>query len=249
MPRKFGQHFLRDQGILARIAAAASPRADEPLILEIGPGRGALTTHLAPRCARLVAFEIDRSLIDSLRAKFPAVEIVPGDILEADLSPYPCPVVCGNLPYYITSPILEKIAALPSWKHAVFLIQREVAERVTGAPGSRDYGYLSVATQLVAHVELLFSVPPGAFVPPPQVDSAVIRLTPRPAPPPDLPALLRLASHCFAHKRKTLRNNLLPHYDRALVEALPEASLRAEQLPLTAFPSLLARLTNPRLDA
>lgn len=243
MPRKFGQHFLRDQRILARIAEAACPEAREPLLLEIGPGRGALTEHLIRRCERLVAFEIDPQLIDGLRERFPSAEIVHQDILDADLAGLPDPAICGNLPYYITSPILSKITSLPSWKRAVFLIQREVALRVAAGPGSRDYGYLSVATQLAAHVDLLFNVPPYAFSPPPQVDSAVIRLRPRIDRPGNLNTLLPFVGHCFAHKRKTLRNNLLPHYERERVESLPEAQLRAEQIPVDQFPALYSHLT------
>ena len=242
MPRKFGQHFLRDQGILRRIAEAACPSSPEPLLVEIGPGRGALTAHLVERCERLVAIEIDSYLAPLLRERFPTAEVIEGDILETDLASFSGASICGNLPYYITSPILEKVTSLPAWKQAVFLIQREVAERVTALPGSRDYGYLTVATQLAARVEMLFPVGPAAFAPPPKVDSAVIRLHPRAERPMELAALLRFVGHCFTHKRKTLRNNLLPHYDRTLVEALPEASLRAEQIPVEEFAVLFSRL-------
>lgn len=214
------------------------------MLIEIGPGRGALTRHLIDRCDRLVAFEIDDSLIAGLREQFPAAEIVHQDILDADLSGFASPAICGNLPYYITSPILSKITAHPSWKRAVFLIQREVALRVAASPGSRDYGYLSVATQLAAHVDRRFDVPPHAFSPPPKVDSSVICLRPRADRVSDLSQLLSFVGHCFAHKRKTLRNNLLPHYDRERVESLPEARLRAEQIPVDEFPALYSRLTS-----
>src|SRR5262249_20294191 len=135
---------------------------------------------LAGRAARVVAIEIDPVLVQYLRAKFrdaPNVAVVEGDILKTDLAHWSPSAISGNLPYYITSPILEKVlrAGAP-WQRAVFLVQQEVAERITASPGSRDYGFLSVQTQFLADVELLFTVPPSAFRPPPKVDSAVIRL-------------------------------------------------------------------------
>jgi len=151
-------------------------------------------------------------------------------------------VLAGNLPYYITSPILERIfRARAALREAVLLVQKEVAERITASPNSRDYGYLTVSAQTYSSPEFLFQVKPGMFRPPPKVDSAVIRLTLRPDAP-DAEAFLQFASRCFAQKRKTLRNNLAPFYGHDLIDALPEAGLRAEQLSVAAMRELYARV-------
>jgi 16S rRNA (adenine1518-N6/adenine1519-N6)-dimethyltransferase len=167
------------------------------------------------------------------------------DVLKTDLRQFGPAVVAGNLPYYITSPILEQVfAAGDMWQSAVFLVQKEVAERVTARPGSRDYGYLSVQTQLYAQSEILFDVPRGAFRPPPKVESAVFRLTPRPVPlVRETRQFLKFASMCFRQKRKTLRNNLLPCFDKDVLAAQPEAGLRAEQLGLEQLADLWRRLS------
>jgi 16S rRNA (adenine1518-N6/adenine1519-N6)-dimethyltransferase len=218
--------------------------------VEIGPGRGALTAHLLERADRVVAVEIDPILVQYLRAKFRGadrLELVEGDILRVDLARWGPAVVVGNLPYYITSPIVEKVLGLgAALTRAVFLVQKEVAERLTAAPGSRDYGYLTVATQFFAQVEYLFTVPPAAFQPAPKVDSAVVRLTPRRELPGADPAeFLRFASLCFQHKRKTLRNNLSEAYGRDALAPLPEAGLRAEQMSLEALLELYEKLHAP----
>lgn len=242
MPRRLGQHFLRDQAILTRIADAVAPLAPErePLIYEIGPGRGALTRLLVERCDRLIAIELDTQLIAPLQVSFPQIEVVECDVLR-----YPFAagtgVICGNLPYYITSPIVEHVLALgAAHKHSVFLVQKEVAERLAAKHGSRDYGYLSVITQLAGDVELLFTVPPGAFSPPPQVDSAVVRITPR-AGASVSAEFRKFIGCCFQLKRKTLRNNLRQLYPK--IEGHADAGLRAEQIPVTRFPALFAELT------
>lgn len=245
MPRKLGQHFLRDAGILARIASSACPSPVDTL-LEIGPGRGALTTHLLPLCQRLVAIEIDHDLIAPLRVRFPTLEVVEADVLTADLNSFDASVVVGNLPYYITSPIIEKVLEIEGLTSAVFLIQREVAERIAARHGKRDYGYLSAITQLVADVELLFNVPASAFSPPPKVESAVIRIVPKRERPADFEAVKRFLGICFQHKRKTLRNNLRLLYPG--IENRPEAGLRAEQLPVGALLDLLASI-QPRVGS
>lgn len=161
-------------------------------------------------------------------------------MLGTDLAQWGPAVVAGNLPYYITSPILEHTLELGSrLMRAVFLMQKEVARRLAAAPGSRDYGYLTVRTQFLAHVEALFDVPAKAFQPPPKVDSAVVRLTPHPAPCHDAEGFLRFASLCFRQKRKTLRNNLIETYGPL---EIPEASLRAEQLSVERLVALWQRL-------
>jgi 16S rRNA (adenine1518-N6/adenine1519-N6)-dimethyltransferase len=198
---------------------------------------------------------VDTVLVHYLRHKFSAeiasgqLEIIEGDVLRADVAKMGAnPVIAGNLPYYITSPILEKTFSLGgNWKRAVFLVQAEVAARITASPGNRDFGYLSVLAQTHALAELLFPVSRSAFHPPPKVDSAVVRLTPRNGAVAlglvDVPAFLKFAQHCFRQKRKTLRNNLAPVYGVEKIEALPEARLRAEQLGVPELAALYRKLT------
>ncbi len=242
--QKLGQHFLIRESVLNRIAAAACPEPAD-LVIEIGPGRGALTRKLLERARRVVAIELDPFLAAHLRQHYGAgnLEVVEADVLGTDLTQWGSAPVAGNLPYYITSPILELVlAARP--RRAVFLLQKEVADRLAAKPGSRDYGYLTVRTAFSATVRRLFTVPPAAFHPPPKVDSAVILLEPH-APPEgigDSTAFLGFVAQCFRYKRKTLRNNLAGLYPRASLDTLPEASMRAEQVDLTGFVSIWTRL-------
>src|SRR5579871_3472187 len=160
MPRqKLGQHFLHSQPVLERIAKAAC-EIDRPVI-EIGPGKGALTGHLLPRASHVIAVELDPAMIDHLRARFPnepRLEIVQADALHVDFTQWGPAAITGNLPYYVATPILERVAP----QGGVFLIQREVAERITAKPGQKAYGYLTVKLALSATAELLFTVKPGA---------------------------------------------------------------------------------------
>lgn len=198
----------------------------------------------------MVAIEIDPRLVSYLRRRFagePRLELVEDDVLKTDLARWGPAVVAANLPYYITSPVLEKVLALgPLLRRAVVLVQKEVAERLVAAPGTRQYGLLTVRTRLLAAPEMLFGVPPSAFSPPPKVDSAVVRLTPHPQPALPDPAgrarFLEFAGRSFRQKRKTLRNNLAPFYGKAAVESWPEARLRAEQLSLEQLLELYRRL-------
>lgn len=238
--QRLGQHFLVRRGILERIAAAACP-VREPLVVEIGPGRGALTEFLMERADRVVAIEIDPRLVERLRERFPGATLVHANVLETDLAQWGPAVVAGNLPYYITSPILERILSTAALRRAVVLVQKEVAARLAARPGTRDYGYLTVATNLFAAPRVLFQVPAGAFSPPPKVDSAVVLLEPRAPLVADPPGFLEFAGRAFRHKRKTLRNNLAPHYGPE-VQAWPEAGLRAEQLSLDRLAELYRRL-------
>ena len=224
--QKLGQHFLASGKVLDRIARAAC--GDHvPLAVEIGPGRGALTAKLLEHADRVAAIELDASLAEHLRARFPQVTLLEASALDADWSQWGAGVLAGNLPYYIATPLISRYLRNPGLlTHAVFLIQKEVAERITAKPGTRDYGYFSVECQYQAHTELLFTVPPGAFQPPPKVDSAVVRLTPKPIPA-DVDGFLRFVSLCFRQKRKTLRNNL-----RGVYEPAPDISRRAEELTI-----------------
>jgi 16S rRNA (adenine1518-N6/adenine1519-N6)-dimethyltransferase len=245
VPQKLGQHFLVRAGILERIALAVCPTGED-LVIEIGPGRGALTEKLLQRAARVIAIEIDSALVEHLRVKFAGetrLEIIHADVLSTDLGQWGAAPISGNLPYYITSPILEKTIRLEA-PRAIFLIQKEVAERLVAKPGTREYGYLTLQTALFADAEILFEVKPGAFSPPPKVDSAVVRLTPhgRDLGVGDRKAFLRFLSHCFRQKRKTLRNNLAGIYGKDVIDPWPEAGLRAEKIPLTQFAEMYRRL-------
>jgi 16S rRNA (adenine1518-N6/adenine1519-N6)-dimethyltransferase len=245
LPRKLGQHFLRNPAILERIAEAACEE-HAPRVIEIGPGRGALTRYLLARAEELHAIELDRALLPALESEFGGNEhfhLHHGDVLDTDLSQWGPAVIAGNLPYYITSPIIERFLKLgDGFGHAVFLIQEEVADRLRAAPGTRDYGFLSVQTQLFCQVELICRVPPGAFAPPPKVSSAVVRLTKQRSLDTQYERLLTFIGRCFAHKRKTIRNNLKPYFDPAALNRLKEAELRAEQIPVTHFSEMLETL-------
>lgn len=246
MGRRLGQHFLIRQSILEKIARAACPESC-PLVIEIGPGRGALTSHLLERAERVIAIEVDPVLVEYLRQKFRGgrLTILERDVLKTDFAEWGPAAIAGNLPYYITSPILDRVfSAGGAWNRAVFLVQKEVAERITATPGTREYGLLTVATQIFSGPEYLFTVSPAAFKPPPKVESAVIRLERRDpdgdwglAKPADF---LSFAGLCFAHKRKTLRNNLRGQYQR--IDDLPQAPLRAEQLSVAELVGLYHEL-------
>ncbi len=260
MGRRFGQHFLTRKSILDRIADAACPEIQpdaNALVIEIGPGRGALTEALLERAAKVSAIEVDPVLVHYLQQKFRdalesgRLELIQGDVLKTNLvalSPAGAPItIAGNLPYYITSPILERVFALGErWSRAVFLVQSEVAARLAASPGGREYGYLSVLTQIHARAQVLFEVPRTAFRPAPKVDSAVVLLEARDATQewdlPDKTAFLRFASACFQHKRKTLRNNLAPFYGKDRLDALAEGRLRAEQLSVPQLAALYRQL-------
>jgi 16S rRNA (adenine1518-N6/adenine1519-N6)-dimethyltransferase len=211
-PRKrLGQHFLHDARVLDAIVTALEPLAGRTVV-EIGPGRGALTDRLVARAARVIAIELDRDLAAGLRVQHalqPHVEIVEADVLDVPLGaraggPY---VLAGNVPYYITTPILFHALDAPRPDVAVYLVQREVAERMAAAPGSKIYGALSVNLQAFVDVKVLRLVPPGSFTPPPAVDSAVVRVVPRETPllDPSLEAFFRtMVIGAFGLRRKQM---------------------------------------------
>jgi len=241
--QKLGQHFLIRKSILERIAAAVCPEG-APLVIEIGPGKGALTEHLLSRAKRVVAIELDSDLATHLRFKFPSLEVVAADVLETDLNQWGPAVVTGNLPYYISTAILSRVLAPGSLlERGVFLVQKEVADRVTAVPGNRAFGYLSVECQLRSDVRKLFGVSPSAFHPPPKVDSALIgfqlRCRANELGIESAPDFLKFVRLCFRQKRKTIRNNLAP----LPVASWPEASLRAEQLSVEQFAGMWKRLS------
>jgi 16S rRNA (adenine1518-N6/adenine1519-N6)-dimethyltransferase len=232
LPRqKLGQHFLADQTVLRRIAVAGCAQGEE-FVTEIGPGKGALTGYLLERARHVTAVELDEELADVIAERFPQVELIRGDALRVDFG-ISGPII-GNLPYYVATPIISRVLRLG--RVGTFLIQKEVAERIVASKGNREYGYFSVECQFFAKVEYLFTVKPGSFRPPPKVDSAVVRFTPRETREvDDAEGFLRFVSRCFQHKRKTLRNNLG-------VADFPESGLRAEQLTVAEFADLYKRL-------
>jgi len=251
---KLGQNFLVDERARQQIADALGDLSQRTVI-EIGPGHGAITEILAGRAKRLVAVELDRALAAELRFRFREranVEIVENDVLKVDVGGFAEHVdVVGNLPYYITSDILLHLfSAAEKLGRAVLMMQREVGERVAARPGVRDYGLLSATTQMYAEVEHLFTLPPSAFSPPPEVYSSVVRLHFRPQfleLGVDPAGFDRFLKQAFAQKRKTLRNNLqFAGYDAAsLAGNWPNGlqnQARAEQATLEAMAELYRRL-------
>ena len=206
--RRLGQHFLADPRILARIADALGPEPDDR-VLEIGAGPGALTGALLARAGEVTAIEKDRDLVPALRARFPGVQVIEGDALELDwhaLVSHPF-LLTGNIPYNITSPLLDKALIPPRPTRIVFLVQKEVADRVTASPGTSEYGALSIGIQVVAQAERLFTVPAGAFHPKPKVDSAVLRLIPLGTPAisdDERESFRRLVVGLFSFRRKQM---------------------------------------------
>ncbi|HEX9085219.1 MAG TPA: 16S rRNA (adenine(1518)-N(6)/adenine(1519)-N(6))-dimethyltransferase RsmA [Gemmatimonadaceae bacterium] len=213
--KKFGQHFLSDEKILTAIVDALAPTPADTVV-EIGPGRGSLTEILAQRSGRLIAVEIDRALARELRDKYSGqanVEIVEGDFLEADLRGAAGDdfLLIGNVPYNITTPIVFRSLEPPIPRRSVFLVQLEVAERMAAREDTESYGALSVNVAAVAHVEQVMTVPARAFRPPPKVESAVVRLTPRArplVPVESLPAFRAFVQAAFGLRRKQMQRVL-----------------------------------------
>lgn len=252
--KRFGQNFLTDEAVIARIVAAIHPRATDHM-LEIGPGLGALTCQLIQPLNALTVVELDRDIIPKLEARCAAqktaqtahgerkLTILAQDALTLDLSTLAAPGklrIAGNLPYNIATPLifhlLEQAARI---EDMTFMLQKEVALRLAAEPGNRDYGRLSIMVQAVAEVALLFIVPPESFNPPPKVDSAIVQLIPRHQPrvPPELfPLFSELVGLAFAHRRKTLQNNLKHRLSPSTISAAGlEPSDRAEQISLDGF--------------
>ena len=257
IPRKrFGQHFLHDAGILRKIVQAIAPvRGDN--VVEIGPGEGALTLPLLRELGRMTVIELDRDLVPRLEAAAEGVgtlEIVNADVLTVDFAALangaPLRIV-GNLPYNISSPILfHCIEHIDAIRDMHFMLQKEVVDRMAAQPGSKVYGRLSVMLQLVCRVDPLLAVPPGAFRPPPKVDSAVVRLTPRPASErafEDAALVARVVKAAFGQRRKTLSNAL---GDLASADAIRAAGIdprdRAEALEPAAFVRLAEAIAAAR---
>jgi 16S rRNA (adenine1518-N6/adenine1519-N6)-dimethyltransferase len=240
--RRFGQNFLHDRNIIAKIISAIDPHRGEHFV-EIGPGQGALTEPLSNRLAVLHVVEIDRDLIALLRERFDATRLVihEGDALEFDFATLPQPLrVVGNLPYNISTPLLFHLAR---YRNRIvdghFMLQREVVDRMVAAPGTPSYGRLSVTLQARFEMVRLFTVGSGSFTPAPKVESAIVRM--RPLTTPLLPAALELlfqttVTRAFTQRRKTLRNALAGVADQALLVSLGiDPGLRPEALSVQAF--------------
>lgn len=251
-PKKsLGQNFLRDPNTIRRIADAVRAETGHTVV-EIGPGTGALTGYLLAQHPNLIALEVDARAIAVLNEQFPALDVRHGDVLDFDWNALaqerPAPFfVIGNLPYYITSPILfALLEARAHMAEAVVMMQREVAERLVALPRTKAYGILSIFLQRYTEPKLLFRVPPTVFFPKPDVESAVVRLTfRRDAPPPSafethFAAVVRAA---FNQRRKTLHNSLSAWTrDQGLSLPLDWASRRAEELTPADFQTLAAHL-------
>lgn len=243
--KSLGQNFLRDESVVRRIVDALD-LTERDTVVEIGPGTGALTRHLIERAGRIIAVEFDRDLITGLEREFGRsgkFELVNADALQLDLDRLSDDKVkvIGNLPYNVATPILQRLAAQRENLAAmVLMFQREVVERITAEPGTKQRGYLSVLSQNAFAAEKLFDVAPTAFAPVPKVWSSVVRFIPKPATP-DEAVFLRLVSIAFAHKRKTLLNNLkvsVPHATDAIAAAGIDGIRRAETLSLDEWRSL-----------
>ncbi len=255
--RALGQHFLRDAGVARAIVDLLAPTAAD-LVVEIGPGEGALTEHLARRGGHVIALEVDRALVDRLRRRLTTVDVIEADARTWDYGALARPpggrvLVAGNLPYSVGKPILQALVdARTAIDEMALMLQLEVAERVAAAPGSKTYGSLSILTQIYCEARIVLRVPPGAFRPPPKVESAVLRLRPLAVPRVEAAdqgrfhAVVRAA---FAQRRKTLANALaagLALSAGAVREAAGSAGVdpnrRAETLDIKEFAALARRL-------
>ncbi len=252
-PRKrFGQNFLHDQGIIQRIIDAVNPQPGDTLV-EIGPGLGALTEHLLRAAGELQAVELDRDLIPHLQqelAPLGELTIHNADALKFDFSTLfqgDKLRLVGNLPYNISTPLIFHLLEKPGLiRDMHFMLQQEVVERMAAGPGGGDYGRLSIMVQYHCRVDKLFTVPPGAFNPPPKVYSAIVRLVPYEQPPVDVgdeAQFAKLVARAFTQRRKTLRNNLKGLLDSEAIEACGiDPGRRPETLSLEEFAALSRQL-------
>jgi 16S rRNA (adenine1518-N6/adenine1519-N6)-dimethyltransferase len=258
VPRKrFGQHFLADPSIVERIVDAIDPQRGDHMV-EIGPGLGALTEPLLSRLDHLHVIEIDRDLSQRLRDRHPAdrLTVHQADALQFDFAALPAPLrMVGNLPYNISTPLLFHAAGFATrCTDLHFMLQREVVDRMVAQPSGPEYGRLSVMLQYRFHIERLFEVPPRCFQPAPKVDSAVVRLVPRPAEQLEAfseAGLSRIVAQAFSMRRKTLRNTLAPLISGGELAQLGiDPGKRAQELPVAAFVTIANHLfdsgTGPR---
>lgn len=252
--KRFGQHFLHDQNVIESILRAIDPQPGETIV-EIGPGRGALTYPLLQRCKTLVAIELDRDLVPQLEKRAPAfgkLEIINEDVLEFDVSTIPHETglrLVGNLPYNISTPLMfHLLAAANAIRDMHFMVQKEVALRIVAGPGDANYGRLSVMLQYQCDCQYLLDVAPGCFKPPPKVDSALVRLLPLERPQHDVgdyATFSGIVQSAFGQRRKTISNSLKKILDRDAIKACGiDPGLRAENLALSDFANLSRACTS-----
>jgi 16S rRNA (adenine1518-N6/adenine1519-N6)-dimethyltransferase len=244
--KKWGQNFLRNKAAVEKIVAAIEPQPGE-MIVEIGPGEGVLTEHLAKLGNELVAIEIDPELAAKLRQRFGDI-IMNDDALEAPLPARPFRAV-GNLPYNVGTPILRRVIADPHFRRAVFMLQKEVADRLVAKPRDEQYGFLTLYRQLYASARILMTLEPGSFHPRPKVRSAVVVLDADRKPYAN-EKLIELIGTAFRMRRKKLVNNLTTLYSReSVLAAMRDAGVaegaRAEEVGLEAFAKMAAHLRRP----
>jgi len=249
--KRFGQHFLADGAYIEAIVREVSPKPGDAVI-EIGPGLGALTQPLLDRCERLTVIELDRDLAARLRRN-ERITVVESDVLRVDFAELADSAgrllrIVGNLPYNISTPILFHLLPFATRvEDQTFMLQKEVCDRIAGGPGTKAYGRLSVMLQWRYHVESLLDVPPEAFDPPPQVDSAVIRMTPWPEPAALDPARLEaMLAAAFSQRRKLLRHALGPWLDGQGYSGDFDLQRRAEEVPVEAYVALVQALPDAR---
>jgi 16S rRNA (adenine1518-N6/adenine1519-N6)-dimethyltransferase len=239
--KKWGQHFLRNRGAVARIVEAVQAAPDD-VVVEIGPGEGVLTEKLAELPNELMAIEIDPELSERLRNQYgDRITLINGDAMEAPLPARPYRAV-GNLPYNAGTPIVRRVVADPNCRRAVFMLQKEVADRLVAAPGDEAYGYLTLYIRLYASARILLTLEPKSFYPPPKVRSAVVVLDPDPKSFAS-ESLIRLISASFRMRRKKLVNNLTEYGTKeeviaAMEQAGIDTDIRAERLSLDDFARL-----------
>jgi 16S rRNA (adenine1518-N6/adenine1519-N6)-dimethyltransferase len=245
--KRFGQHFLADEGVIGDIVRAIQPRPGDALV-EIGPGLGAMTQPLLERTGALSVIELDRDLAERLRGHGrPGLAVIEADVLSVDFGVLAAQAgrplrVVGNLPYNISSPILFHLLPVAGQvRDQHFMLQKEVVERMAAAPGGKDYGRLSVMLQWRYAIEAVLDVPPAAFEPPPRVDSAVVRMVPKPAEAVatiDAARLGALVAAAFSQRRKLLRHTLGHWIDQHAQGAPFDLHRRAEEVPVAEYVSL-----------
>jgi len=244
--KRFGQNFLIDHGVIRDIVRAVHPQKDD-VIVEIGPGKGAITQLLADSCENISVIELDRDLVPWLKVKFekhPNFQLFQADALQFDFAQLikngqPLRIV-GNLPYNISTPLIFHLLTYSTKVRDMhFMLQKEVVKRMAAQAGDSAYGRLGIMVQYYCAVENLFEVPPTAFDPAPKVDSAIVRLVPHkelPYPATNFKTLEQLVNVAFQQRRKTLRNALKQLLDPAIIEQLPiDTSARAEEISLAEF--------------
>ncbi len=257
--KRFGQHFLHDEFVLQQITSAINPQANDTII-EIGPGAGALTKHLLPELKQLTVIELDRDLIPALKKLGESfnceLAIINQDVLEVDFTQLASDIntslrIIGNLPYNISTPVIFKcLESTDAIHEMIFLLQKEVVERLTASPGSKSYGRLSVMAQYHCHTEYLLDVGPEAFTPPPRVDSALVKLKPHDKPLKLLEhkTLQTVVRNAFSQRRKTITNSLKTLISVSEIEALKiNPKLRPEQLSVEQFVDLSNHVSTTKI--